>query len=123
MLCNSQFIFVIYIFIFAAGRRASSRWKAEKESPLAPICAPRPRAAAAAAAAGSLRFVSSQLCLPLNIVSDSRGTFSEREGSTSELLRPVYVPTFHLHAVYLGKSRKECQPLSFSSLCQTESLV
>lgn len=50
--------------------------------------------------------VSSQLSLSLNIVSDlERDIFSE--GSTSEVLRPVYVPTFHLHTVYLGKQRQE----------------
>lgn len=61
--------------------------------------------------------VSSQLSLSLslNIVSDlERDIFSE--GSTSEVLRPVYVPTFHLHTVYLGKLRKECLPFSPSSV-------
>lgn len=56
----------------------------------------------------------SSLSLSLNIVSDSeRDIFSE--GSTSEVLRPVYVPTFHLHTVYLGKQRKECLHFSPSS--------
>lgn len=56
----------------------------------------------------------SSLSLSLNIVSDlERDIFSE--GSTSEVLRPVYVPTFHLHTVYLGKQRKECLHFSPSS--------
>lgn len=57
----------------------------------------------------------SSLSLSLNIVSDlERDIFSE--GSTSEVLRPVYVPTFHLHTVYLGKQRKECLHFSPSSV-------
>lgn len=66
-----------------------------------------------AALVHSLR-VESALSLSLNIVSDlERDIFSE--GSTSEVLRPVYVPTFHLHTVYLGKQRKECLHFSPSS--------
>lgn len=66
-----------------------------------------------AALVHSLR-VESALSLSLNIVSDlEKDIFSE--GSTSEVLRPVYVPTFHLHTVYLGKQRKECLHFSPSS--------
>lgn len=44
----------------------------------------------------------------------TREAHFQSKGSSSEVLQPVYVPTFHLHAVYLGKLRKECLPFSLS---------
>lgn len=87
--------------------------KGRKRKPLGAICALFPELLADSLRVESALHISLSFALPLaKYCFGLERHFFRVRGAHPRVRPPVYVPTFHLHAVYLGKLRKECLPLS-----------